>query len=532
MTTGLKNSETSPKATHQDCSACGGHDCVTEWGNGNTYCHQCQAKTYNKEKREPMETEGLQLVSKPYRGLAQSTVDFFGIMTGVNAEGNDVTRVYPYPHRPKTRILPKDFSQNKGFTNDHLLGMDKFNAGSSKFITVVEGEDDLPAAYEMLGSKYPVVALPGAGTVKNILKNKKCYDYLDAFESIVICTDSDPAGDRGAQDLQRAFPGKTYRVNMSLFKDPMEYFEANKKSDFLYAWINRKKFVPENVFNTPDQFADIIRSGKGSMYIPTGIKQFDEKTLGLMQGYFTVFQAAEGIGKTELMRYLEYNILANHPTVPIAIMHLEETKKRSLLGLASYHLNKNVTLQDTETITKENGDEEIVYLPSYNGVPEDQVISAISELTGRENLYQFTIGVDEDPISIVDQIRYFAEVCGCKYVFFEPIQDLAYSRQDETTVESWLSQLSTTLGRLASELGIGIISIAHENDDGQIRDCRMIGKRAGVVVRLERDKLSTDEVMKNITTLTVLKNRPVSNTGLAGQIEFDPHSFTISEKEW
>ena len=245
-----------------------------------------------------------------------------------------------------------------------------------------------------------------------------------------------------------------------------------------------------------------------------------------------MFTAPEGVGKTELMRKLEYNLLANHPTIPIAIMHLEETKKRSLLGLASYFLNKDVTLQDTETITNDRGDDEIVYLPSYKGTSEDEVLQAIKEFTDRENFYQFTLSVDDDPMSILEQIRYFAEVCGCRYVFFEPIQDLAYSRQNDASIEGWLSELSTKLSRLATELGVGIVSIAHENDDGQIRDCRMIGKRASVVVKLSRDKLATDEDTRNTTSLIVDKNRPVGPTGFGGMLEFDPSSFTLGEKEF
>lgn len=466
------------------------------------------------------------------RGVDLDVEQFYGVKTGMSSAGDPVTRVYPYPHRPKIRVLPKDFSKNFGFTTDHLFGMDRFNAGSSKALTITEGEEDTLAAYQLLGKKWPVVSLPSAGSVKKVLQNKEAYNYIKAFSTIIIATDNDEAGNNTADILQRAFPGRCYRVNMTKHKDASAYLQNGDGSDFLYAWINRQKYVPDNVFNTTDQFEKIIKDDKGSMYIPTGVKDLDAKLLGLMQGHFTVFQAPEGIGKTELMRKFEHNILANHPTIPIAVMHLEETKKRSLLGLASYVLNKDVTLQDTETVVKDNGDEEILYLPSYKGTPEDEVLEAIRQFTERENFYQFTLSVDDDPMSILEQIRYFAEVCGCKYVFFEPIQDLAYSRQSDASIEGFLSELATKLARLATELGIGIVSIAHENDDGQIRDCRMIGKRASVVIKLSRDKMSTDVDVQNTTNLIVEKNRPVGSTGYGGMLEFDPSSFTLSEKEF
>ena len=81
-------------------------------------------------------------------------------------------------------------------------------------------------------------------------------------------------------------------------------------------------------------------------------------------------------------------------------------------------------------------------------------------------------------------------------------------------------------------MNVGIVTIAHENDDGQIRDCRMIGKRAHVVVRLERDQQSTDPEVKNTTKLTVLKNRPTAATGFGGEVFFNRDTFTIKEKEY
>jgi twinkle protein len=531
-----------PIKTHRTCPRpeCGAGGSYSVWADGTGYCHSCGHTSHGEASKEkpikqkeyvPMPTD-LTLKTHPMRGVDRDVEEFYGVQTGMSSSGDPVTRVYPYPHYPKTRVLPKDFSKNYGFTNDHLFGMDKFNAGSSKFLTVTEGEEDCLAAYQLLGKTFPVVSLPNAGTVKLVLQNKAVYDYMKAFSAIVIATDSDEAGNKSAELLQRAFPGRCYRVNMTTHKDASAYLQAGQGSDFKFAWINRQKYVPENVFNTVDQFEKIIRDDKGSMYIPTGIADLDARLLGLMQGHFTVLTAPEGIGKTELMRNLEYNLLSNHPTIPIASMHLEETQKRSLLGLASYFLHKDVTLQDTETIINAAGDEEIVYLPSYKGTPEDEVLQAIKDFTARENFYQFTLSVDDDPMSILDQIRYFAEVCGCRYVFFEPIQDLAYSRQNDSSIEGWLSELSTKLARLATELNVGIVSIAHENDDGQIRDCRMIGKRASVVIKLQRDKHAEDEETKNTTTMLVEKNRPVGPTGFGGMLEFDPASFTLGEKEF
>lgn len=446
-----------------------------------------------------------------YRGIKKELAEKYNVLTGINSKGEEVSRVYPYVHKPKVRILPKDFSQNKGFTVDHLLGMDKFNAGTSKKITVVEGEDDWLSAIQMLSDRHPVVALPGAGSIRQVLKNKKCYDYLKAFESIAIATDSDDAGETTADILSKAFPGKCYRVSMTKHKDPNDYLVNGDEKDFMYAWFNAKKYTPDNVFNTPEQFLGLYRDSPKHEYVPTGIAALDEKILGLMQGQFTVVKAPTGIGKTEFFRYLEYTLLKEK--IPIASWHLEETKKRSLLGLVSYDLKDNLTRDD---IIEEKG-------------KGGEVEQSIVDLTKDENYYQFFLEDTQGADELCEQIRYFSEVCGCKYVFFEPIQDVITSYSEEGK-EQALADLSIRLSKLAATLGVGIVTIAHTNDQGDPKYCKMIGQRASVIIDLSRNKDAEDKDEQNTTYLKVEKNRPASLEGPAGAMSFDLKTFTMKEK--
>jgi twinkle protein len=477
--------------------------------------------TYPLQEREgqamsvvPTPTELLTAETRPYRGIREDTMNFFGVQTLVGQDGEAKKQAYIYPSGGrKIRTMPKAFHTEAGFRGDELFGMGKFNAGSSRVVVVTEGEVDTLSAFQMLEKKYPVVSLPSASPSKKLWQGE-AKDWLDSFEKIILSVDNDDAGNGIADKIAGLFPNKTYRIPHDKYKDANEFLEAGAGQAYRSAFYNAKKYTPQNVWNTPEQFLGILHEEDDATYLPTGISAFDEVALGLMQGHLTVFQAPEGIGKTEFMRYLEYHFLSKHTDVPIAICHLEETKKRGLLGLVSYKLSKNLTRKDL--IDEADMAEEV-----------DQ---ALIELTEKENLYQFTIGVDEDPMEILNRIRYFSQACGVKYVFFEPIQDLAYSRQTDESIEKWLSALSVQLSRMSAELNVGIVTIAHENDDGQIRDCRTIGKRASVVVKLERDKMSEDDEDRNTTKLLVTKNRPAGTTGHAGSLSFDSDSFTLKEK--
>lgn len=512
--TGLKK-DTSPVKTHQKCPSCGHEECASFFDDGGYYCHsECgyvPAKTPSGsgDKGAPTSKDKVETKVVPYFGFSQKVIEFLDIKTSF-VNGEPYARLYPYPHSTKKRILPKDFSDNKGFTTDFLFAMDKWNAGSSRVLTIVEGEDDVPAAIEMIGGNWPVVSLPSASITKGLLQNEKVRTFLNQYDSFAIATDSDAAGERAALILETNFPNKCYRVSMTKHKDAKDYWTNGDQSDFKYAWINRKKLVKPFDTNTPAQFKKLLTDSKDAVYLPTGIAGYDEIGLGLFQGHMTVFTAQEGIGKTELFRMLEYNLIKNHPDVPFAFCHLEEPSHRSLLGLCSYHLKKNVTRKDLIT-------------------DQAEVDRAIDEMMCRDTVHQFSIGTDEDPDVLVERIKYYANACGCKYVFFEPIQDIAAQRKGGMGLTEYLDQLAIQLSRTAAETGCGIILIAHANESGDTRDSKQIQKQASVRVELKRDLEATDEEERNKTRLFIRKNRPVGPLGAAGELTFDLSSFTLRE---
>ena len=448
----------------------------------------------------PSSTTMRETKHQEYRGISLDVVKFLDV------KSDEHERIYSYPTQKKKRILPKDFSDNKGFKANELYAMDKYNAGSSKFVTIVEGEDDVGAALTILGLNHHVVSPPSATSIKQVLQNKDCYDFLDAYPEIILAMEDDEASKRTVEVLNSTFPGKCSRVSLTKYKDACEYLENDARKDFLYAWMNRKKYVPEFNTRTPEQFIAIFDDSEDDDYVPTGISDYDDKARGLMQSRLTLIDAPEGLGKTELMRYLEYRLISEHPDIPFAFCHFEETPLRTILGLASYHLKKDVT-------SKHLIDD-----------PEE-VRQAIREMTENENRHMLKMTMDEDPKLIIDRIKFYSNVYGCKYFFFEPIQDLAMSRQDNSSVVQFLDSMAVSLSRLTSETGCGIITIAHQNDDGQIRDSRMIAKQADVRIVLDRNV----EENENVTTLTLKKNRPTSTAGYAGQVEFDRETFTLKE---
>ena len=159
---------------------------------------------------------------------------------------------------------------------------------------------------------------------------------------------------------------------------------------------------------------------------------------------------------------------------------------------------------------------------------EDKVVDAIEAITKDELFYQFYLGDGQGAEELIDQIRFFSQACGCKFVFFEPIQDVVAGRS-ESTKEELLSDLSIRLSKLAAELNVGIVTIAHTNEDGDPKYCKMIGQRASVIIDLQRDKEADNVEDRNTTYLSVQKNRPCSEEGRAGKMRFNMETFTLRE---
>jgi len=447
-----------------------------------------------------------------HRGIQPRTMETYGCKTYFDSQNNPIKHVYVYPDGgTKTREFPKSFHV-KNFKSDSLFGMNLFPAGSAKMVTITEGELDAMSAYQMLGSKYPVVSLPSATPSRKLLENAK--DWLGSFEKIYLSLDSDEKADKFATSLMHLFPGRVYKVPHDKFKDANEFLQAGAGEQYRSVWWSSGLYTPDNIYATEERFLELLHDTQESSYIPTGIDSLDEKILGLMRGHVTVIKAATGLGKSEFMRYLEYNFIKNHPTVKFATWHLEETKLRSLLGVVSYYLKDNLTRKD---------------LIEKKGRMKD-VEEAIRYITHNTGYMQFHLQEDADADTLIEQIRVLTQVYGCEYIFFEPISDVINANDDKSK-ESLLADLSIRLSKLAADLNVGIVSIGHTNDAGEFKYCRMIGQRASVIIDLERDKEADNMVDRNTTRLVVKKNRPCGLEGLAGELLFDGETFTLSPKE-
>src|SRR6266478_2897660 len=100
------------------------------------------------------------------------------------------------------------------------------------------------------------------------------------------------------------------------------------------------------------------------------------------------------------------------------------------------------------------------------------------------------------------------------------------------TIRSALSSsknISADISKLSQELNFALIFVSHVNDEGLTRGSRMISKMADIRIDLFRDIINPDPIIRRITRMVIPKNRFCGRTGPAGELLFDPATYTLTE---
>jgi replicative DNA helicase len=135
---------------------------------------------------------------------------------------------------------------------------------------------------------------------------------------------------------------------------------------------------------------------------------------------------------------------------------------------------------------------------------------------------------EDDPMEVVHYCRLAAGVYGADYIFIDHVQRLAYLGGIDGATNT-LTKIASNLAQLAKELNIGIIMISHVNEDGHTKYAKSLEEEAIVLVKIERDKESTDPDVANTTKFYLTKNRPFSKLGFAGAVKYNPETTLIEE---
>lgn len=485
------------------CPNCTSSDAYHLYDDGHGYCYSCQYYQPSETSDRSVEYTYEYLTR---RGLTPETLRFYGIKTKIDPEGKPISVGYPYPWGAyKVRNLDHKEFFWKGEHRPGLFGTNLFAAGSHKYVTITEGEDDAASLWQVLRS--PCVSVQSSGTSARDCTVDR--DWLASFERIYLAMDSDGPGREAAQNVARLFDyNRVYQVKFTNRKDANDYLQVGEAEELRNIWWNARKYLPENIVSS---FADLrkILTEPTPLSVLYPFPTLNEMTYGIRRGESVLITAQEGVGKTELMHAIEHKLLRDTDEC-VGSIFLEEPKRRHLQALAG--LEKQAP----------------IHLPEYSISDEEtsRILEALIRVDERYHLYSH-FGSD-DPGVILDTIRFLVTSRNVVFLLLDHITMVCsgLSGEDERRA---LDYVSTRLEMMVKELNFALIVVSHVNDLGQTRGSRYIGKVVDTRIDATRDVLSSDLDTRNTTQLTISKNRFCGKTGPAGILRYNPRTGTYQE---
>jgi len=520
---------------HGSCEACGSSDANSYYDDGHTYCHSCKTYTSGEHVQNAGENRHVPIQSKVFqmkqtgeakaivdRGISRETCEYFSV---TQADGK---HYYPYFDETGAKVAEKirsvenkTFSIAGNFTNATLFGQNLFQK-SGKYITIVEGELDALASYQMTGSKWPTVSIRN-GASAAVKDCKAQYEYLDSFEAIVICFDGDEVGQKAAKEVAELFGNKVKIVkHLKECKDACDYLSNGRGAEYVNQWWRAESFVPDGIVqastlwdsvSTPEPVAEAFYPFRG----------LNELLYGIRAAELITVTAGSGLGKSQFLREILFRILETTKW-NVGGMFLEESVRKTARSIMSLHANKKLHLPDTPVTDKE-------------------LKEAFDATLGTNRVFLFdhfgSLAID----NVINRIRYMARACDCRVVFLDHIS-LVVSGMDGNDERKSIDVLMTRLRTLVQETGITLICVSHlkrpstsnkGHEDGesvslsQLRGSGAIAQLSDAVITLERNSMSPDISIRHTTKVAVAKNRFNGLTGPACSLNYDQRTGRMVE---
>ena len=532
----MKSKDDSKFIQHEPCPKCGSKDNLARYSDGHAHCFTAECGYYEKGNGNVVSLERFKqtrsldmtgvVAAIPDRRISQNIASKYGVTVEFGTEGQIVKHHYPYYDKDSKNIIAskvrvcenKNFYSTGDFHNVGLFGQQAFQSGG-QYITITEGEVCAMAVSEMFDGKYPVVSIRSgaAGAVKDIKEN---LEWLETFKNVIICFDSDKAGQDAAKRVLDLFsPNKAKNVVLPI-KDAGAMLEQNKVQAFVREWWNAKTYQPDGIVAGRDTWDMILeRSDRESIPYPWAC--LNELTYGFRPQELVTITSGSGMGKSQIVRELEYYLL-NQTEDNIGILALEEDITKTALGIMSIEANRLLHL-DKETSEADKRK----YWENTLG-------------KGRVYLFDHWGSTNED--NLLGRIRYMAKGLDCKWIILDHLS-IVVSDQDTGDERKAIDSIMTNLRKLVQETGIGLFLVSHlrrpsgskAHEDGgkislgELRGSAAIAQLSDIVIGLERDQQHNDPKVRNTTTVRVLKNRFVGLTGPACYLYYDKDTGRMHE---
>lgn len=521
---------------HLPCPKCGSSDAYAEYDDGHGYCFSCQTyfpATDKEERKMNTNTQSsagtipigdMQLSALNARGINKDTCQKFSYyVTTYNGKPCQVACYYDSMGNlkgQKLRFPDKSFAILGSITGC-LFGSQLWNSG--KKIVITEGEIDCLTVSQLQGNQWAVVSIPnGAQAAKKAIESN--LEYLSGFEQIILMFDMDDAGRKAVEECSKVLPlGKAFVANLPC-KDPNECLKQGKSKDVIQAIWNAKPYRPDGIVSGSDLYEKCVTDIDDlADSVPYPWRALNDKTKGIRHGELYVITSGSGMGKSTLLRELEYYFGVEKREL-CGIVALEESTRKTGLELMSLHCNKRLILNP-------------------ESVDENKRAQAFRSTIGNGNFFLYDHFGSLDSSNLLNKLRYMIVVLGCKRIFLDHISIVVsgMNTDEDGGERKAIDKLMTNLRSLVEETQCTMFVVSHlkrpdkkGHEEGgqvslsQLRGSGAIAQLADMVIGLERNQQGDNP---NVLTIRVLKNRFSGDTGISGYLSYNVDTGRLVDLE-
>lgn len=511
----------------EPCPKCGSRDNLARYSDGHAYCFGMGCEYYEPGEGEageaPTRKQRVQgLIPGEYkplmkRKITEETCRKFGYQ--IAEFKGKVVQIAPYHDSTGAIVAQKVRDADKGFSvvgeskkiGDLLFGSHLWSSG--KKIVITEGEIDAMSVSQAQGNKWPVVSVPNGaqGAKKSIQKN---LEYLSGFDEVILMFDMDEPGRKATEECAALFaPGKC-KVAALPMKDPNELLVAGREQEIISAIWNAKPYRPDGLVNVIDLRDEIKKPTQ--MGLPWFVDELTRLTYGRRDGELYGLGAGTGVGKTDLLtQQIAFDIIELKQRV--GVIFLEQKPTETAKRVAGKIAAKRFHVPDA-------------------GWTESELDAAVDRLGDSLVMYDSFGETEWDTIKA--KIRYMVVSEGIKLVYLDHLTAMADTEDEKGSLE----QIMKEMAGLANELGCIIHFVSHlatpegkpHEEGGRVsirhfKGSRAIGFWSYLMIGLERDQQAEDPVVRQTTTLRILKDRYTGQaTGECIYLGYDKETGMLS----
>lgn len=481
------------------------------------------------------------------RGITDETFRKYGVRFEYDEESGEVSsHFYPVTTNYeisgfKIREIPKKFrSVGQTGKSCDAFGEWIFKVSNSKTVVIASGEVDCLSAYQMLENyrkgrnsdfePTPVVSST-IGETGSDKQFQKRYNWLNRFDKIVICPDQDEAGKKAVEALVKVLPkNKVYVMELPM-KDSNDMLTSGREKEWINAYFKAKQYTPAGIVSSEELYKEVVERAKvNKLPFPPMLEKANKVLAGGVNfGYICNIIAGSGSGKSSLInqcvKYWMTDLDMN-----VGVVSLEAEAGEFAENLLSHEMGRKIALiKDKE--------ERISFVESEEA--KQAAYNMFHRPDGSSRL--FLLDDRGDFSMLQEKIEELIIACNCKIIVIDVISDILMPMPlDE--VEKWMGWTK----RIVKQYNCIFFHVSHVRKAGGgektassgafLTEESTIGsgsqfRSAGVNIALQRDKNNEDEVVRNTTSVHILKSRATGWTGKACELYYDSESHTLWDKD-